>query len=292
MTEASPLPAVAPSSDIGVLRRFVESAGFQRFIIAVILLNAITLGLETSSAAMAAAGHVLAILDKFALAVFVVELALKLAVYRLAFFRQGWNVFDFLIVAISLAPLMGLGGAQSLSVLRALRILRVLRLLSVVPQMRAVIQALFDALPGMGSIIGVLTIIFYVSAVLATKLYGSSFPEQFGDLGTTAFTLFAIMTLEGWADIARGVMERYPWAWLYFIPFILITTFAVLNLFIAIIVNSMQALHERQMKDERAEERKADGDDRARLEAEIAALRADIAALRRALSAGKDALPE
>lgn len=291
MTDAAPAPsatstppgAAIPAPSDGALRRFVESTGFQRFIIAVILVNAVTLGLETSAGVMAAVGPALLILDKVALAIFVLELALKLAVYRLAFFRQGWNIFDFVIVAISLAPLLGMAGTQSLSVLRAFRILRVLRLLSVVPRMRSVIQALFDALPGMGSIIGVLAIIFYVSAVLATKLYGPSFPENFGDLGTTAFTLFAIMTLEGWADIARGVMEVYPWAWLYFIPFILITTFAVLNLFIAIIVNSMQALHDKQVKEDMAGERQAEADDRARLEGEIAALRADIAALRAAL---------
>lgn len=281
MTDAAAPANPFPDSPI---RRFVESTGFQRFIVAVILINAATLGLETSAAAMAAFGDLLMVVDKIALAIFVVELLLKLAAYRLAFFRQGWNIFDLSIVAVSVAPLLGLAGSQGLSVLRAFRILRVLRLLSVVPRMRSVIQALFDALPGMGSIIGVLAIVFYVSAVLATKLFGPSFPEDFGTLGTTAFTLFAIMTLEGWADIARRVMETYPLAWLYFIPFILITTFAVLNLFIAIIVNSMQALHEQQQKEEQAEERRAAGDDRARLEAEIAGLRADIAALRTALT--------
>ncbi len=290
MTDATATPATAnpaptPTATEGALKRLVESAGFQRFIIAVILINAVTLGLETSSGVMAAIGPALLVLDKIALAIFVVELALKLAVYRLSFFRQGWNIFDFVIVAISLAPLLGLAGAQSLSVLRALRILRVLRLLSVVPQMRAVVQALFGALPGMGAIIAVLALVYYVSAVLATKLFAASFPQWFGSIGQSMYTLFQVMTLESWSmGIVRPVMEVYPYAWAFFVPFIVLVTFAVLNLFIAIIVNSMQTLHDQQVKEEQAEERKAEGDDRARLEGEIAALRADIAALRESLA--------
>lgn len=275
-------PAAAAGPD-GALRRFVESAPFQRFIIAVILVNAVTLGLETSASAMAAVGPLLLALDKVALAIFVGELLLKLWVYRLHYFRDGWNVFDFSIVAISVAPLLGLGAGGNLSVLRALRILRVLRLLSVVPQMRSVVQALFGALPGMGSIIGVLGIMFYVSAVLSTKIFGASFPEEFGTLGDSMFTLFAVMTLEGWADIAKRVMGVYPYAWLFFIPFILVATFAVLNLFIAIIVNSMQTLHEQQAKAEAEADRQAEADGRSRVETELAALRAEITALRQAL---------
>ncbi|WP_119679699.1 ion transporter [Indioceanicola profundi] len=266
------------------LQRLVESAGFQRFIIAVILVNAVTLGLETSESAMAAMGPLLITLDRLALAIFVVELALKLWVYRLGFFRQGWNNFDFAIVAVSLAPLVGVGWGGNLSVLRALRILRVLRLLSVVPQMRAVIQALFGALPGMGAIIAVLALIYYVSAVLATKLFAASFPDWFGTIGRSMYTLFQVMTLESWSmGIVRPVMEIYPYAWVFFIPFIVLVTFAVLNLFIAIIVNSMQALHDADSKAE-AEAR----EDKARAERESMAdelrgLRADLAALRAVL---------
>ncbi len=286
MTDTTLISPSLPAADSG-LRRFVESASFQRFIIAVILVNAVTLGLETSSTAMAAIGPVLSALDKVALAIFVGEFLLKLWAYRLSYFRDGWNVFDFSIVAVSVAPLLGLGAGGNLSVLRALRILRVLRLLSVVPQMRSVVQALFGALPGMGSIIGVLGIMFYVSAVLSTKIFGASFPEEFGTLGDSMFTLFAVMTLEGWADIAKRVMEVYPYAWLFFIPFILVATFAVLNLFIAIIVNSMQSLHEQHAKAEAEADRQAEADGRNRVEAELAALRAEITALREALGAGK-----
>jgi len=184
---------------------------------------------------MAAAGRLLYALDVAALAIFIVEIAAKLFVYRLSFFRNSWNVFDFTIVAVSLLP-----AGEGLSVLRALRILRALRLISMVPQMRLVVQALLSAIPAMGSVIALLALIFYVAAVIATKLYGADFPEWFGSIGASLYTLFQIMTLESWSmGIVRPVMEVHPYAWIFFVPFILVITFAVLNLFIAIVVNSM-----------------------------------------------------
>lgn len=272
--------SVAPSP----AQRLVEAPVFQRFIIAVILVNAITLGLETSAAVMATAGPLLLVLDKIALSIFVAELGLKLWVYRARFFRDGWNIFDFSIVAISIAPLVGMTWGGNLSVLRALRILRVLRLLSVVPQMRAVIQALFGALPGMGAIIAVLGLVYYVSAVLATKLFGQSFPDWFGSIGESMYTLFQIMTLESWSmGIVRPVMEVYPYAWVFFVPFIVLVTFAVLNLFIAIIVNSMQALHDADTKAEAEERERKAHEERTAMVDELRALRQDVAALRAAL---------
>lgn len=219
----------------GKVRAVVESQRFQFFIITVIIINAATIGLETSKTAMAAAGGLIYALDIAALTIFIVEIAAKLFVYRLSFFRNSWNVFDFVIVAISLVP-----AGEGLSVLRALRILRALRLISMVPQMRLVVQALLSAIPAMGSVIALLALIFYVSAVIATKLYGADFPEWFGTIGASLYTLFQIMTLESWSmGIVRPVMEVHPHAWAFFVPFILIITFAVLNLFIAIVVNSM-----------------------------------------------------
>lgn len=220
------------------LRKLVESGAFSITITAVIVINAITLGLETWPRAMEAAGPVLLTIDVAALWIFTVELALKLWVYRSRFFRNGWNVFDLAIVAIAWLPAAG-----PLSVLRALRIMRVLRLVSVVPQMRTVVGALLKALPGMGSILAVLILVFYVAAVMATKLFGEGFPQWFGSIGASMFSLFQIMTLESWSmGIVRPVMEQYPAAWAFFVPFIVVTTFTVLNLFIALIVNSMQSL--------------------------------------------------
>ena len=216
----------------------VESRAFNIAITTVIVINAIVLGLETSPRAMAAAGPLLLAMDSAALWVFTIEIGLKIWLYRGRFFRGGWNIFDFTIVAIAWLPATG-----PLSVLRALRIIRVLRVVSLIPQMRAVVGALFKALPGMGSILAVLMLVFYISAVMATKLFGETFPEWFGSIAASMFSLFQIMTLESWSmGIVRPVMEQHPGAWAFFVPFIIVTTFTVLNLFIALIVNSMQSL--------------------------------------------------
>jgi len=232
-----------------ILRQIVESNRFKNFITIIIALNAVILGFETSPAVMEKAGTVLHILDQIAVAIFVIELLMKLAVYRLSFFKRAWNVFDFTIVAITLLP-----AGQGLSVLRALRILRAFRLISAVPSMRKVVEALMRAIPGMLSVLTLLSLVFYVSAVMATKLFGQGFPEWFGTIGASLYSLFQIMTLESWSmGIVRPVMESYPLAWLFFVPFILVTTFAVLNLFIAIVVDAMSTHvddEEKQTRDE------------------------------------------
>lgn len=219
--------------------RFVESGPIQNFIITLIIFNAITLGLETSELAQRYIGGFLLWAERFVLTVFVVEIGLKLFAYGPRFFKSGWNVFDLVIVSVALLPATG-----PLSILRALRILRVLRLLSTVGRLREIIEALLRAIPSIGWITGLLVLVFYIFGVMGTKLFGASFPDWFGTVGLTMYSLFQIMTLESWSmGIARPVMEVYPYAWLYFITFILITSFTVLNLFIGIIVNTMQALH-------------------------------------------------
>ena len=221
------------------LAAFMDRAEVQNAIMIVILFNAAILGLETSEPIMDAWGGIIVALDRICLAIFVVELAAKLVAHGGRFFRNGWNLFDFSIVAISLAP-----GAQTLTVLRALRILRLLRIVSVSPSLRRVVEGFVTALPGMGSVFLLMAIIFYIGAVMATKLFAASFPEWFGSLGLSAYSLFQIMTLESWSmGIVRPVMEVYPQAWAFFVPFIMITTFAVVNLLVGLIVNSMQDAH-------------------------------------------------
>ena len=218
---------------------FIDRPLVRNFILGVILFNAAILGLETSDIAMARAGALIVTLDSICLAIFVVEIAVKLFARGGRFFRDGWNIFDFVIVAISLVP-----AAQGLSVLRALRILRLLRVLSVTPSLRRVVEGLMSALPGMASVFLLMGIIFYIGSVMATKLFGENFPEWFGTLGRSAYSLFQIMTLESWSmGIVRPVMEVYPQAWAFFVPFILVTTFAVVNLVVGLIVNSMQDAH-------------------------------------------------
>ncbi len=211
----------------------------QNGIIGVILFNAVILGMETSGTIMAAAGPLIIGLDRLCLSIFVLEIALKLFAQRGGFFRSGWNLFDFVIVGISLIP-----GTGAFTVLRALRILRLLRVVSVTPSLRRVVEGFLKALPGMGSVFLLMTMIFYIGAVMATKLFQASFPEWFGSLGGSAYSLFQIMTLESWSmGIVRPVMEVYPYAWAFFVPFIMMTTFAVVNLLVGLIVNSMQDAH-------------------------------------------------
>lgn len=220
------------------LATWVESSRVQNFIIAVILLNAAILGLETSNTIMEAYGTWLILLDKICLGIFIIEIALKLAAYRHNFWRNGWNVFDFLVVAIALVPAAG-----PWSILRALRVLRILRLFTVVPALRKVVAAFLHAIPGLMGVILVMVIFFYVGGVLATRLFGEEFPQWFGTLGSSLFSLFQVMTLESWSmGLVRPIMEVHPWAWAFFVPFIIIATFTILNLFIGIIVSTMQEL--------------------------------------------------
>src|SRR6056297_707333 len=219
---------------------FIDRRAVQNFILGVILFNAAILGMETSPVIMQAAGPLIIVLDTICLSIFVIEIAAKLfARGPIAFFRSGWNLFDFGIVAISLIP-----AGQGVSVLRALRILRLLRVLSVTPSLRRVVEGLMNALPGMGSVFVLMGIIFYIGSVMATKLFGAEFPQWFGTIGRSGYSLFQIMTLESWSmGIVRPVMEVYPYAWAFFVPFILVTTFAVVNLVVGLIVNSMQDAH-------------------------------------------------
>jgi voltage-gated sodium channel len=218
----------------------LESRAVTSFITILILINAVTLGLETDAEILSNFGATLHWIDRIILVIFSIELTLKFYVYRLNFFRSGWNIFDLVIVSIAWLPTSG-----ALTVLRTLRILRVLRLISVVPQMRRVVSAIGYSIPGMVSVVGVLGLIFYVAAVLATKLFGAhpdpNMQEWFGTISASAYTLFQIMTLESWSmGVVRPTMILFPWAWSFFLPFIIITSFAVLNFFIGIIVDSMQ----------------------------------------------------
>lgn len=256
----------------------------ERTITALILVNAVTLGLETSPDVMARAGTLLVTIDKIILAIFVAELAARLTVHGLRFFRDPWSVFDFLVVAIALVPASG-----ELAILRALRILRVLRLITAVPSLKRVVGALLGALPGMGSIVLLLGLIFYVGAVMATKLFGGTHAEQFGSILASVYTLFQIMTLDGWSsEIVRPVMEAHPYAWLFFIPFILASAFIALNLFIGVVVNAMQSEHDAVRAEAEAAAR-AERDDP--ILEELRSLRAEIRRLESRLGETADRQP-
>lgn len=220
------------------LRTWFERKGVINSFALLIVLNAVLLGLETYQPIMQAYGSWLKLADKTILAVFVVELLGRMYAYGRGFWRDGWNVFDFMVVAVALAP-----ANESFAVLRALRVLRVLRLISIFPSMRRVVEGLFAAVPGIASIGAIMLVIFYVFAVMATKLFAADFPHWFGTLHVSLFTLFQIMTLEGWAEIVREIKAVYPWAWVFFLVYIMFSTFTVLNLFIAVIVDGMNRQH-------------------------------------------------
>jgi voltage-gated sodium channel len=262
--------------------RFVTAPAFQRSIVALIMVNAVTLGLETSDSVMQAWGGTLHAIDAALLYAFTAELGLRIYAFRGRFFRDPWGLFDLAVVGIAWMPATG-----ALSVLRALRVLRVLRLISVVPSMRTVVEAMLAALPGMGSIVLLMLLIFYVFAVMGAKLFGEALPEQFGDLGAALFTLFQLMAMDDFGNVVRQAMEHQPLAWLFFIPFSVVATFVVLNLFIGVIVESIQTLREERVSADAAAAQAASDAaasaahaDQVALLHEIRALRAEVAALR------------
>jgi voltage-gated sodium channel len=256
-------------------RAVVDSPEFQRVVIVVIAANAVVLGLETSAGLSAWFGGFLHVVDRVALLLFVAELALRCYAAGWRYLTDPWNVFDTLVVGIALVPASG-----SLSVLRTLRVLRVLRLMSAVPTMRRVAAGLLAAVPGMASVAALLTVVIFLASVLATTLFGPIDPEHFDDLGSSLFTLFQVMTGEAWPDIAHEVMARDPAAWIFFVVYILVSGFAVLNLFIAVVVHGLEELVSDDLGEPGRRNAQTQASSAAGLLAEVRALRAEVAALR------------
>lgn len=233
---------------------FVPTKKFERFIVAVIIINAIVLGMETSPSLVSGYGTALTVIDQGCLAIFTIEILLKIFCLKGDYVKNPWNIFDFIIVSISLISVTG-----GLSVLRSLRVLRVLLLVSTLKRLRILVRALVISLPNIASITLLLLLIYYVSAVIATKIFGQAFPQWFGNLGESFFTLFQLMTLESWAmGIVRPVCEHFPYATLFFIPFVLLSAFIIMNLFIAIIINATTESREQEIKKLRQEEMEAE----------------------------------
>ena len=264
------------------LQKIVDDPHTERVIMALIIANAVILGMQTYPRMMDAIGPLLEILDRIILAVFVIEITARIIVHRWAFFRDPWSLFDFIVVAIALVP-----ATDNFTVLRALRVLRVLRLVTAVPTLRRVVAGFFASLPGMGAIGFLIGLLYYVFAIIAIRLFGADNPELFGTLGKSLYTLFTVMTLEGWTnDVAKPVMQNHPWAWIFFVTFIVSTTFMVLNLFIGVVVNAMQTEAMKAEAAEREAEREMIQEEAAPILNEIRSLKADVAELRKAL-AGK-----
>lgn len=256
------------SPPVSVLERIVEDQRFKRTVLAIIIVNALLLGLETSRSLSADTMRLIMLANKVILGVFVVELILRISAYRLAFFRGGWNLFDFTIVAIALIAPSG-----AFQVVRALRILRAFRLVSTVTSLRRVVEGLLGAIPGIASVLFLLILVLYIAGVMSTILFRDVAPDNFGHLGISLFSLFQIMTLEGWAEIANNVMAEYEWAWIFFIGYILLATFLVLNLVIGVVVSSIQS----RIENESASESAADT---ALIMNELGAIRDEVKSLR------------
>ncbi len=247
----------------GTIERFIGHHLVQHLLVFLIIVNALILGLETDPDIHATIGDYLMAIDHVILVIFIAELALLMAARGWRFFRDAWSVFDLIVIGIALVPATG-----SLSVLRALRVLRVLRLINKVESMRTVVAGLLSSLPSLGSVFSLILIIFYVAAVIATNTFGQAFPELFGDMFMSSFTLFQVMTLESWSEgVARPVMEHFPYAWIFFVLFILIATFVIVNLFIAVIVDSLNSQSSKPGNP-------------ASLDSELKALRREVAELR------------
>lgn len=267
------------------LRRIIDGPAFSNLVVAVIVINAIDLGLQTWDDAVVVTGGILLYVDEVCIVIFVVELSMRGYVRRWRFFQNGWNIFDSIIVAIALLP-----GADAFSVLRAFRVLRIFRLLSQVSSMRLVSESAISAMPALGSTFLVLALVYYVFAIICTSIFGSAFPQWFGNIGESLYSLFQIMTLESWSmGIVRPVREVFPYAWLVFIPFIMLTAFIILNIVVAIMVDSVNSTKADMNRDEAAESPTPElAAPLAELSGEIARLSEEMRGLRREVKALKD----
>ena len=221
-------------------RRVVDARWFEPSMIALILFNGVLIGLETSHEITQAYGRWLELGNDLILGIFVIEAALKITAVAPNFrryFGDGWNLFDFSVIVLSLLPATG----QFALVARLIRVLRVLRLVSAMPQLRLIVATLVRSIPSMGHVLMLLGIVFYIYAITGFHLFHNHDAEHWGTLGAALLTLFQIVTLEGWVDVMEQALESRPWSWVYFVSFVLIGTFVVLNLFIAVVVNNLEA---------------------------------------------------
>ena len=258
----------------------VDHVVMQRFIVFVLFLNALTLGLETSDEITTTYGSWIGEINDIIPYIFVLEVSARLFARGRGFFKEAWNIFDVVIISVSFLP-----SGSAFSALRALRILRVLHVISLVPRMRHVVLAMIGSLPQIGSIVALLIIISYISAVIVTHLYGVDYPELFGSIGRSMLTLFQLMTLEGWAaEVVRPVMETHPYSVFLFIPYMLMTAFAILNLFTAVLVDSMQLIQQNYSYE------RSENETRSIIKTELADVKADLTILTQEIKQLRDEL--
>lgn len=231
-----------------ICQRIVAHCWFERFIVSVILFNALLLGLETSETLYSAYGSWMSVGQNAVLFIFILEAGIKIRAvaprYRL-YFGDGWNVFDFSIVVLSLIPFSG----PYAMIARLLRLLRVLRLISTIPELRLIVSTLMRSIPSMGHVLLLMSIIFYIYGVAGYHLFSQHDPVHWGTLGISLLTLFRIVTLEDWTDVMYIAMEMHPMAWVYFVSFVVMGTFVIINLFIAVVLNNLEEAKIERLKE-------------------------------------------
>jgi voltage-gated sodium channel len=222
-------------------RQVNDDRRFQGFIIGVIVFNAILMGVETSPALMATYGRLLTALNVAVQAIFLAEIAIRLITYwprPLHFFRDGWNLFDFSVVVLSLLPMAG----PFATVSRLARLLRVVRLVSVAPELRLIIDTMLRSIPSMGHVAALLGVLVYVYAIFGFYMFRNADPAKWGALSTAMLSVFQMLTLEGWVEMQQAVLPARPWAWIYFSSFVVVGVFIVINLFIAVVLNNLETV--------------------------------------------------
>ncbi len=229
-------------------QRTVNARWFERFIITVIIVNGAVLGMETSPDLRASLNDVFIGVNKLVITIFVIEAIMKITAVAPQvgrYFRNGWNLFDFTVVVLSLVPATG----PFATVARTARLLRVLRLISAVPELRLVIDTLVRSIPSMLHIIMLMSVIFYIYAIVGHYLYHNHDPTHWSTLGTSLLTLFRVVTLEDWTDVMYTAMEYHPMSWVFFVSFVVVGTFVVINLFIAVVLNNLEESKKDRLKE-------------------------------------------
>ncbi len=253
------------------LKIFIEHNYTVNFILAAIIFNSIVLGLLTYPQIHKQYGSFLNLTCNICVIIFSIEIIIKLYVYKKSFFKDPWNIFDFILVAMSWIPTGGI--FSSFRAFRVLRALRALRLVVRLQRLRIIVQAIIESIPNVGWASVLLLLIFYIFAIMGTTMFQEAFPEFFGTIGKSMFSLFQIMTLESWSmGIARPVIAVFPYAWIYFILFILSSSFIVMNVIVGVVVNAIGELSEKEKV--RLKIKKAK--DRSNLEKELDKLKKQI----------------
>ena len=260
-------------------RKIADSTTFQVFIVGVIIANAVVLGLETYSGIENDVGDELSLLNDIFLGIFVVELAIRIAAFGSRpqdYFRDGWNVFDFVVIAAAFLP----GMRENATLLRVIRLLRVVRIVTVFPDLRFLVRGMVSSLPPIGSMAMLTVLLIYMYGMVGWILFEETDPADWGNIGQAMLSLFIVLTLESWPDIMETVIDDHPAAWIYFVSYVLIASFLLINMVIAILINSLEELRAQDELDERLDRKR-------RAQEEGAGGRADaserIAAIREAL---------